>query len=339
MQRLLLVGLSAVLLAVLVGGPGLAATASAAPAQQGYTVHLVQLGETLYSIAMRYGVSAAAIAAANNIYNPDMIFAGQSLVIPGSYSPPPAQAPVAAPGGYYVVQLGDTLSGIAWRLGTTVSALMAANNIYNPDMIYAGQRLIVPGGGPPPQPIGHVDHPRQQPPAHQPKAPTCGFTYTVCHGDNLSRIAARHGSTVQAIARANGLHYPYTVWAGQRLHIPCAAAKPATDKGLVPAACAREVQIVRPLEGQHVSGVVQIVGSANIKNFQFYKIEYAMGHTPLDNSSFHSIGEVVRTAAWDSVLGTWFVGNMPAGPYTLRLTAVDSTGNFPAPCSVHIHID
>ena len=52
MQRLLLVGLSAVLLAVLVGGPGLAATASAAPAQQGYTVHLVPLGGTLYSIAM-----------------------------------------------------------------------------------------------------------------------------------------------------------------------------------------------------------------------------------------------------------------------------------------------
>jgi hypothetical protein len=134
------------------------------------------------------------------------------------------------------------------------------------------------------------------------------------------------------------------------LHIPCDGGtppqrpqpgkpgkQPTKTPSLSPAACAREVQIVRPLEGQNVSGAVQIIGSARINDFQFYKVEYAMGHSPLD-SSFHSINEVHRTAVSDSVLTTWYVGNMPAGAYTLRLTAVDNSGQYPRPCNVHIHV-
>ena len=343
MKRLVLISLFAALLVCLIVGLRVTGTAEASPAQQGYTVHVVQPGETLYSIAMRYGVSAAAIASANNIYNPDLIYAGQSLVIPGSYAPPAPPAPHPAPGGTYVVQLGDTLSAIAWKFGTTVSALMAANNITNPNWIYAGQVLVIPGAGsyPPSYP---PNYPPSNPPGHQPpphEPPACGFTYTVCHGDTVSSIAARYHTTVQAVARANGLSYPYVIYPGQRLHIPCGGVpptKPPTPGKLSPAACAREVQIVQPLEGQHLTGVVQIVGSAKIADFQFYKLEYASGHTPLD-TAFHSINDVYRTPAWDTVLGTWYVDNMPNGAYTLRLTAVDNRGQFPAPCNVHVYID
>lgn len=319
-----------VVLATMLMLPGLTRTAAAAPAEQGYTVHIVQLGETLYAIAMRYGVSASAIASANNIYNPDLIFAGQRLVIPGTHAPPPPGPHPTPPGSVYIVQPGDTLSSIAWRHGTTVSALMAVNNLHNPDFIYVGQRLTIPGG--------HVPGPGPKPP--HPKPPACGYTYTVVRGDTLSRIAARHGTTVHVLARANGLSYPYTIFPGQRLHIPCAypgkpAPKPEPEPR--PAACPREVQIVQPGEGATVSGVVQIVGSAKIDDFQFYKLEYAMGHTPLE-SAFHSINDVYTTPAWDTVLGTWYVGNMPDGAYTLRLTAVDNRGQFPRPCDVHIHI-
>jgi rare lipoprotein A len=44
-------------------------------------------------------------------------------------------------GGTYVVQSGDTLSGIAAQLGTSVEDLAAANGIANPDLVYAGQTI------------------------------------------------------------------------------------------------------------------------------------------------------------------------------------------------------
>jgi hypothetical protein len=86
-----------------------------------------------------------------------------------------------------------------------------------------------------------------------------------------------------------------------------------------------------------VAGTVQVIGTANIPDFQFYKLEYAMGHSPLE-SAFASINQVYTTPVQDTVLGTWFVGNMPAGAYTLRLTAVDNRGQYPSPCDVHINI-
>ncbi|HEY0753099.1 MAG TPA: LysM peptidoglycan-binding domain-containing protein [Ktedonobacteraceae bacterium] len=46
----------------------------------------------------------------------------------------------------YTIVSGDTLSGIGSKFGVSVASLIAANNIANPDMIYAGQTLIIPGG-------------------------------------------------------------------------------------------------------------------------------------------------------------------------------------------------
>src|SRR5512147_880409 len=98
----------------------LAATAStvvAAPQASSNCVayHTVKFGDTLNSISRAYGVSVQALMAANNIYNPNLIFAGQSLCIPGSAPVPPGPAC----GTYYTVQWGDTMSSIAARYGTT----------------------------------------------------------------------------------------------------------------------------------------------------------------------------------------------------------------------------
>ena len=124
-------------------------------------------GETLYRIAARYGVSVQAIVAANGIWNPNAIYAGQRLVIPGcgSWSPPPPPPPACytcppPPAGcsvHYTVHPGDTLTRIAYRYGTTISNLMRCNAIANPNRIYAGQSLCICGGiGPvfPPGPPG-----------------------------------------------------------------------------------------------------------------------------------------------------------------------------------------
>jgi tyrosinase len=94
--------------------------------------YIVQQGDTLTAIATRFGVSLAALIAANpQITNPNLIFPGQIITIPG-------QSP--APGPAYVVQQGDTLTAIAKRFGVSLAALIAANpQITNPNLIFPGQ--------------------------------------------------------------------------------------------------------------------------------------------------------------------------------------------------------
>jgi LysM repeat protein len=117
-------------------------------------------------------------------------------------------ASASAAGTVYVVQRGDTLTRIAARYCTTVGAIQHLNGLPNPNYIWAGQRLSIPGPGcgvPP---------------------PPCGSYYTVRHGDTLSQIARRYGTTVWAIQRANGLANPNYIWPGQRLYIPCGRYPP-----------------------------------------------------------------------------------------------------------------
>lgn len=340
-------------LALILGLSMAAATGIAHPVSAnngGRAVHTVALGETLYSIARHYGVSAEEIAAANGVMNLDYIYAGQQLVIPGD-GPAGRPAPAAHGGGQtHLVQLGETLYGIAWKYGVSVSAILAANGIGNPDYIYAGQQLAIPGGwAPEPAPGGGWVDP----------GPGCGHRHAVKPGETLSGIAWHHDLSIGAIARANGIGFPYLIYAGQSLYIPCGEGgvnpghgndhghkpqpgphrpKPTAQPALHPAACPREVQIVNPRQNEHVSGSVNVVGTANIANLQFYKLEAAMGATPLEGN-FFSIGEEVTRVVNDTTLGTWYVGNLPAGTWTLRLTAVDNRGQFPRPCSVTVHVD
>ena len=103
---------------------------SAAGQSSGLT-HTVSSGDTLSEIAQTYGVSLQELIAANpQIANPNRIYPGDEVNVPA---------------GTYEIQAGDTLSSIADRLGTTVSELVDANDIANPDLIFAGDVLVVPG--------------------------------------------------------------------------------------------------------------------------------------------------------------------------------------------------
>lgn len=117
------------------------AAESTAEGTPGSVVHIVQAGEGLFDIADMYGVSADAIAKANNINNPNMLRVGQELIIPGVT----AQQAAAARGNIHVVQESETLLGISLKYGVTVEEILAANNINNPNAIYEGQELIIPG--------------------------------------------------------------------------------------------------------------------------------------------------------------------------------------------------
>lgn len=109
------------------------------PAEPGEQVYIVQRGDTLTTIARRFNTTPQAIAAANGIVNPNLIFAGQRLVIPSASALPPPTATPAPPPTTYRVAVGDTLFRIALRFNTTVSELQRINNIRNPNLIFAGQ--------------------------------------------------------------------------------------------------------------------------------------------------------------------------------------------------------
>jgi len=101
--------------------------------------YTVKAGDTLYAIALRYNTTVSKIAAANNITNINLIRVGQVLTIPtGTSTTPPPSTTVT-----YTVKAGDTLYAIAARYNTTVSKIVADNNISNPNLISIGQRLII----------------------------------------------------------------------------------------------------------------------------------------------------------------------------------------------------
>ena len=107
-----------------------------------------------------------------------------------------------ASAGTHTVRVGETLSGIAAHFGTTVDRLARANGITDPNMIVAGARLSVPGisGG-------------SSAGAHEVRA-----------GETLSSIAARYGTTIDRLAKANGLKDPDMIVIGQTLKVPGSAA-------------------------------------------------------------------------------------------------------------------
>ncbi len=159
--------------------------------------YTVEWGDTLYSIARRYGTTVDAIVALNGLQDASYISVGQVLKIPGTASPT-----IPSTGGDYTVQPGDTLYSIAVRYGTTVEAIQSANGIVNPAMIRIGQRLIIPGGGGTSAPV------------------TGGVTYIVQADDTLYSIAARFGKNVWDIVVANNLADPALIYVGQELIIP-----------------------------------------------------------------------------------------------------------------------
>ena len=102
-----------------------------APATSTYTV---RSGDTLSSIASRFGTSYQTLASLNGISNPNLIYVGQVLRVNGSANTGSV---------YYTVRAGDNLSAIAARYGTSYQSIAALNGLANPNLIYAGQTLKI----------------------------------------------------------------------------------------------------------------------------------------------------------------------------------------------------
>ena len=102
-------------------------------------------GDTLYSIAKRYGIEVKKLASANGISDPDALKAGTELTVP--VTPIPTPRPVTPPAGAstYTVKPGDTLSSIARKFGTSPGELQKINRLANPNQIRVGTTIVVPG--------------------------------------------------------------------------------------------------------------------------------------------------------------------------------------------------
>ncbi len=132
-----------ILLVVLVIGATLltAAPALAAPPATGggsgcAQFYVVQFGDNLFRIALRFNTTIWELQRLNGIPNPNLIFVGQTLCVR-------AGAPI--PFGFlYVVRHGDTLFSIGVRYGWSVAYLASVNHLPNPNFIFVGQVLLIP---------------------------------------------------------------------------------------------------------------------------------------------------------------------------------------------------
>ncbi len=123
-------------------------------------IHTVQPGENLFRIGLKYGLGWKEIMAANGMSSTN-IYVGQQLRIPtggsggtaASAAPAAAEALAATSPGTYTIARGDTLRIIASKFGITTTTLAAANGIADPNRIYYGQVLNIPGANGEPAPV------------------------------------------------------------------------------------------------------------------------------------------------------------------------------------------
>jgi LysM repeat protein len=200
---------------LLIGMPGVLASAVG---QDSTTVYTVRSGDTLSSIAARFGTTYQAIMRANNLSD-SLIVPGQRLAIPqgedaaaGAVETVPA---LPAAETAYVVRAGDTLWSVAGRYGISVAELKRANGMAGSTII-TGQILRIPA-------VESGATLAQVVPAEVTVAESpCGASYTVQRGDTLSAIAGACGTTVAALAAANGVGDGNVIRTGQVLALPVA---------------------------------------------------------------------------------------------------------------------
>ena len=184
------------------------------PVEDAVGVHRVRKGETLSTIARRYGTSADRLKQLNNLRNPNRLLEGQRLRVPqrgGGGQTAPAVAATAPAGGAeapaagttvrHVVHRGENLWQLAERYRTTVERIRQDNQLPS-TRLRVGQSLTITAGD------------------GSQAAPTGSTTYVVRSGDTASIIARKYGIELDRLLGANGLNRRSTLFPGQKLVIP-----------------------------------------------------------------------------------------------------------------------
>jgi LysM repeat protein len=232
--RALAVPISVALAVTMIVGAGSQASA-------GEPSVVVTPGDTLSGIATHQGVSVEEIVSLNQLSDPDRIFVGQRLqLVPIAAAPEPT-APTPGSATTHLVGAGENLTGIAARYGTTIGELAAANGLANPNLIFAGQSLVIPGASAPAAELPAAEPAPAAPPVAAPEAapPEVApapavetlvpgvIEHLVAPGENLTWIAARYGTSIGEIVAASAVADPSFIRAGDVLLIPTVVPAPA----------------------------------------------------------------------------------------------------------------
>ncbi|MDR6572578.1 LysM repeat protein [Curtobacterium sp. 320] len=194
-----------------------AAVSTKAPTTAVPTNYTVRQGDTVSGIAARYGLSAQEVLVRNGLGWNTIIHPGQTLHLSSTPAVSTASATTSATGSYHVKQ-GDTVSGIASRVGVSTTALLSANKLSQRSVIYPGQTLRVPTAGATAAPVAAV---ASAPASASGSASSArAGSVKIGTGDTIASIAASHGVTVSALLSANGLTYTSTIYAGKTLVLP-----------------------------------------------------------------------------------------------------------------------
>lgn len=197
------------------------------PTEAPPAAYTVQPGDTISSIANRFGLRTVDVLAWNGLSWRSVIYPGQTLSLTGATAPAPPSAPVqTALTATHTVAAGDTVFSIAQKHGTSVDAVLAANGLTRASVIYPGQQLALTGAATPP---AATATPTVQTTAPAPAA-TGGQTHAVAAGDTLFAIAKKYGTTVAQLYALNGLASGSIIYPGQTLTVaaaPVAAPAPA----------------------------------------------------------------------------------------------------------------
>jgi N-acetylmuramoyl-L-alanine amidase len=209
--------------------PAVAVTAASAPAS-----YRVAAGDTVSSIAGRYGLATASVLALNGLGWKSIIFPGQVLKLTGGSTAPIASpaAPQASNGRYTIVK-GDTVGSIAKKFGISTQTVLSANGLGWSSIIYPGQTLAIPSVAPASAaapvaiaPVAYVTPaaPAVAPAPSAPAPSTASSSYLIKAGDTISKIATQFGVSIQSILNANNMTWSSLIYSGRTLTIPGVAA-------------------------------------------------------------------------------------------------------------------
>lgn len=201
------------------------------PKQTSWVKHRIKRGETVSSIAAKYGVSQYSITSSNNISRRSRIYAGKTLIVPvpldGGSRGRKKNKNYTADNSMYRVRSGDTMWDIARAFGTSVDGLRRINSIRRGSRIYVGQRLKIPSNAKKlrnksrstPRVLASTKSTGAKPPTMSSRNSANSRTYKVRSGDTLWDIARMYGTTTSKIRRWNGLGRSSRIYPGQLLAV------------------------------------------------------------------------------------------------------------------------